>query len=751
MHRTLRMWRQPLVRAASIVAILILLLGTGATVVVIGVTASASAVGCQLNSADGLTQHVIYIQFDNVHFTRDNPNVPSDLEQMPHLLSFIENNGVMLTNNHTPLISHTADDILTSLTGMYPDRNGQPVANSYGFYGQPAGVSSSTSSFKYWTDPVDGSKDSLPNMITTGQKNTPAPWVPFTRAGCDVGGVGTANIELENTSTASNGDITKVFGNPSTQATEAMTNPHLAQTDFVGIAIHCAQTSSSKCAGNTSARADSLPDEPGGYTGFQALYGAKYVDPSIASGNGCVNDTAGAAITDPLGNCGFPGFDGMLAKNTLGYIETMQESGVPITYGYISDAHDVHTPNTTSDSYGSTANGPGEAGHEAQLAAYDAAFQAFFQNLAAHGINQHNTLFVFTADEGDHFAGGAGTPAGCDGVTTLCVNTHTECDTLSSCPANQIGEVDAQMDALLAPDYSTANPMPGFNIHFDDAPTFYVNGQPGRTDPTVRTLERNVGALTSLDPYVRSASGTVQTVNMTAALADTVEEQNLHMINADPARTPTFTMFGNPDFFFTTGFSFCSSGQTECANPTFAWNHGDIQPEIVTTWLGMVGPGVPNLGVDSTTWSDHTDIRPTIMALVGLHDDYVPDGRVLVEDIASGALPASLRQSNDTLVALGEVYKQLDASVGQFGMDTLRISTAALESGNVQHDSTYTRLENQLISFGQLRDTLAGKINTMLIDAEFNGQPINEGQALGLIAQATALLSQVHALAQTVS
>ena len=34
-------------------------------------------------------QHVISIVFDNVHFSRDNPNVPSDLEQMPHLLNFL--------------------------------------------------------------------------------------------------------------------------------------------------------------------------------------------------------------------------------------------------------------------------------------------------------------------------------------------------------------------------------------------------------------------------------------------------------------------------------------------------------------------------------------------------------------------------------------------------------------------------------------------------------------------------------------
>ena len=40
--------------------------------------------GCRLNSANGNIKHVIYVQFDNVHFTRDNPNVPSNLEQMPH-------------------------------------------------------------------------------------------------------------------------------------------------------------------------------------------------------------------------------------------------------------------------------------------------------------------------------------------------------------------------------------------------------------------------------------------------------------------------------------------------------------------------------------------------------------------------------------------------------------------------------------------------------------------------------------------
>src|ERR1700739_2299748 len=92
---------------------------------------SASASGCNLKSARGDIKHVIFIQFDNVHFTRDNPNVPSDLEQMPHLLNFLTGNGTLDANHHTPLIAHTGTDILTSITGVYGDKHGQPISNSY--------------------------------------------------------------------------------------------------------------------------------------------------------------------------------------------------------------------------------------------------------------------------------------------------------------------------------------------------------------------------------------------------------------------------------------------------------------------------------------------------------------------------------------------------------------------------------------------------------------------------------------------
>src|ERR1051326_5476788 len=128
MDRMSLIWRQPLVRIAA--AALIVVLGVFGAAQLASRSAQASGnASCRLRP-DGQIHHVIYIQFDNVHFTRDNPNVPSDLEQMPNLLNFLESNGVLDDNNHTPLIAHTGNDILTSITGLYPDRHGVPIANS---------------------------------------------------------------------------------------------------------------------------------------------------------------------------------------------------------------------------------------------------------------------------------------------------------------------------------------------------------------------------------------------------------------------------------------------------------------------------------------------------------------------------------------------------------------------------------------------------------------------------------------------
>ncbi|HYY77770.1 MAG TPA: hypothetical protein VFD04_01080, partial [Actinomycetes bacterium] len=312
---------------------------SGAVAAPAGAPAGA-APALQCAGGNGPVKHVIYVQFDNTHLLRDRPGVPSDLEQMPHLLSFMRQNGTLLSNDHTVLISHTANGIVSSLTGVYPDNHGQAVSNSFRYY-KPDGTTGTGVSFAYWTDGIFDPATATPtdpsyNMVTADGRNAPAPWVPYTRAGCDFGAVSMANTILENIGP----DVPKVFGAGSPEAKEVATDPKLAFTDFVGIGVHCAKTAGSACARSDHARPDLLPDEPGGYDGFQGLFGAKYVDPVLSPG-GPLTDLDGKPITDPAGNPGFPGFDGMSASVSLGWVAAMQEQGIPVTFAYISDAHDL--------------------------------------------------------------------------------------------------------------------------------------------------------------------------------------------------------------------------------------------------------------------------------------------------------------------------------------------------------------------------------------------------------------------------
>jgi len=562
-------------------------------------------------------KHVVTLMFDNVHYFRDNPNVPSDLQQIPNLLNFFTSNGTFLSNNHTPLIAHTADDILTTFTGLYGDRQGMPISNSYRAYNAdgPGGSFNTTdpaSSFAYWTDPVFDTKnppsaghDTNPNMVyapvppatsphtVAPDTVTPAPWVPFTRAGCDVGQVAGVNTVLENTAV----DIPKVFGPNSPEAQQLAADPDTfkdAETaDYVGIGVHCAQ-GAAFCAdakgvkfGQTSpsptAVSDLLPDEPGGYSGFEALFGHRYVAPQLGAGtpnlsrNGFQVTNAAGNLVDENGNQingafltdhpGFPGFGPINASQSLAYMADMLESGVPVVNGYIADIHgNENIPGLAACQGAPTALGSGSACYTAQAQYYNQAFGIFFQRLAADGITPKNTLFVLSSDEGDHEAGAnvgraiQPTPANCDGVTVACTY-----------PAGSFGELAGNVTGLLATQKNNTTP---FSLENDTAPEFYVTGNPGPNAPQVRTLERDVGGLTAANPY----TGTTQQI--ANYLADPAEEAILHMVNADPARTPTFALFAKPDYFLSSGSASCPAAGCVTQNTAFAWDHGDYAAEL---------------------------------------------------------------------------------------------------------------------------------------------------------------------------
>src|SRR5215813_5027506 len=669
---------------------------------------------CHLQSAGNKIKRVVHLQFDNVHLRRDNPNVPSDLEQMPHLLNFLLDNGTVSGNHFTPLISHTAQDIVTSLTGLYGERFGWAVANSYGFF-RPDGSVGFQSSFLYWTGQ---SADGHVQMANEQGKIAPAPWVPWTRAGCDVGAFSTANIEFESIPA----DVNTVFGPTSPEGIIANDRSRFneAVADFEGIAIHCAQ--GSPLCSNSHGRPDLLPDEPGGYNAFNALFGNFHIQPVI-NPNGPITDLDGNVIAN-FGHPGFPGFD-PTASQSLGYVATMLEAGVPVVYFYIAAAHDNQLGPSLSSAH---TFGPGEAGYVAQLAAYDAAFEKFFARLAKDGITKDNTLFVVTADENDHFVGGPPSPANCDGINVPCTYA-------------KIGEIDAFIDRELLTQRRNTTP---FSIHFDDAPTFYIPGNPASpTDPVTRTLEHDLNALTATSPI----SG--NTDRLSVLLADRAEMKLLHMVPSLPDRVPTFTMFGNDDYFFETASA--ANRSKDCSQPPaclveegpsgFAWNHGDFQKDITRTWFGMVGPGVQQQGRDDSVFSDHTDLRPTVMALVGLNDDYVHDGRVLVEKLEHRALPDSLADSREHYIKLARAYKQINATKGSVGVNSLVAANQAITSD----DNTYAKFLAAIGDITEDRNELASEMIALLNGAAFGKQRIGENE--DLIKRARRLVDQVEDLA----
>jgi hypothetical protein len=504
-----------------------------------------------------------------------------------------------------------------------------------------------------------------------------------------------------------------VFGANSPEAQEVASNPAQATADFVGIAVHCAR-GTSPCAGNAQAKPDLLPDEPGGYQGFQALYGNKYVAPAV-SPSGPVQSLSGHVITDATGHVGFPGFDAMTPDNALAYVADMQEHGVPITYGYISDAHDNHTGVGPSGGFG-----PGEAGYVAQLKAYDDAFARFFTRMRDDGLTSRNTLFVVTTDEGDRFVGGPPSPANCDGVTTPCTYQTK-------------GEVNVNLTGLLATQRGNTTPLA---LHSDPSPAVYVTGNPSSDAPVTRQLERDTYALRVDNPL----SG--KNERLARFLADRVEQRVLHLTNADPLREPTFTVFGGQDYFIYGGAPNCSSPcVTEPSG--FDWNHGAIGTQFTNIWLGLAGPGVRHRGVDSTTWSDQTDIRPTVLRLVGLRSDYPMDGRVLIQDLRKKALPRSLKAHARTLRRLGAVYKKVMAADGQFAHETLAGVTLGIASTS---EAQYAATDARLTRLGDRRDRIATRMRDVLASAAA-GHRVRQRAMRVLILRGRLLLADAAAFA----
>jgi hypothetical protein len=422
----------------------------------------------------------------------------------------------------------------------------------------------------------------------------------------------------------------------------------------------------------------------------------------------------------------------------------MLEHGVQVTNIYMADLHgNQYIPGMSACAHAADALGSGSACYIAQAQYYNKAFGLFFKRLAEEGITQKNTLFVVSSDEGDHEAGAnvgraiQPTPASCDGATVTgdTVTPAVEC----TYPSGSFGELDGNVTGLLAEEEGNTTP---FSLEADTAPEFYLTGNPGPDEPAVRTFEHAVAGLTADDPYNGNPKQT-----LAEYLADPTEEAILHMVDADPARTPTLAMFANPDYYLQTGPASCQvSGLGGCVYQTdsYAWDHGDYSAEVDTNYVAFVGPGVRHLGLDGpaanhgTTssgansgevevyqdhfpgpWVDESDIRPTIMYLTGLRDAYQHDGRVITQILSD----PNLALSAPGVTSLGECYKQLNSSVGDFAAYTLQADTSAVK-GSSPGDEVYLRTDRELRGLEVIRDRLADQIKGELGAAEFGGRPV---------------------------
>jgi hypothetical protein len=577
--------------------------------------------------------------------------------------------------------------------------------------------------------------------------------------------------------------------------------------DYVGIAVHCAK-GNAFCAdaqavkyGQTtpshSAVADSLPNEPGGYNGYQALFGHKYVAPEIGAGTPNLTHN-GYEVTDAKGNLvdlngneidgafltdypGFPGFSTINASQSLAYAADMLENGVQVVNMYISDLHGNEFIQGLSSKgepcyHAGDALGSGSACFIAQAAYYNQAFGTFFQRLAADGITPQNTLFVLSSDEGDHEAGAnvgraiTPTPAtagatSCDGVT-VSGRTVTP-DVPCTYPDGTFGELAGNVTGLLNEETGDTTQ---FGMEYDTAPEYYINGDPSEYSAQARQFDHDVAALTAYNPY---AGATQKIANY---LADPTEEAILHMVNADPARTPTLAEFAKPDYYLEQGSSTCNDSVTgiddnsaDCVTQDneYAWDHGDYVAEVNTNYVGFAGPGVKHLGLDGTgpadgpnsagpdsgqsvvgdwdlkgPWTDETDIEPTEMYLLGLHADYIQDGRVITQILARPN--RALRAPGVT--ALGECYKQVNSSVGKFGAYTLIASTNAIES-TTPGDKEFKIVNARLTGLERERDSLAIRIKDELYNAENWGIPVHGVRQQ--IFECQAIIGQAKRLANS--
>lgn len=562
-------------------------------------------------------KHVVVITFDNVHL--------SEIEQMPHLMAFLRQ-GTIFDNDHTVLNSHTQPDLTSFISGAYPDKTG---IVDQGFFDHGHYVT-----WSYWENQAYAHLNGGKSDIAMGHNYVMVqnPWKAFNDHGWDVGVVSGADMALENPAEV------RQYG--------VMNAADTTPADYLGYAIHCA-AGSSNCAG---ASAQTPPHTIFGSPNLPWLFNAPLLDGSGKVGPFC--DYANWCVT---------------ALSSLSATYAMLAHGIPVTYSYIDDAHHQFAPNAP--------------GHKQVIAQYDQAFNLFFQKLAGAGITPANTLFMLTADEGDHYV--------------------------------YPGQYGTDL-----PGWMQRAGIPASDVHNygDSAPPIYL-----ANSAEVTAAERSLAGAPNWQ-YIATTTGLEAIHNSTSATPDLA------------ARQPSVTLFGNANTWWN------SSGTSTAftANPHAHWVHGTISPDINTTWLSAVGPGIQ--AQQTGVFIDHVDAAPTLDWLLGWPVPSYMDGRILYEVLDPRALPASITANPTRIEQLAMAYKEINAPLGAFARAALLRSTqTALHAGTTQAQQE----DQQLAALVARRNALAPQLQAA-VNGAAQGTPVSAVTADNLLQQVRALMDAIN-------
>ena len=402
----------------------------------------------------------------------------------------------------------------------------------------------------------------------------------------------------------------------------------------------------------------------------------------------------------------------MEANNALGYTAAAQEAGIPVTYTYLSDVHDDQYNQNHGNAFG-----PGEAGMEAQLREYNAAFAAFFHRLKADHITRRNTLFLITVDEGDHYAGGPPLNPGCDGVTTPCQYGSGA----SGSPRN-VGEVDVNLPALVK---GSTGDSTLFGFDNDDAPAVIVPNQssPSGARPGPGSRRPWPGAPHLDHLGVRSDHRVLHADHRQHGRRDRGDDPPHGQPGPEPRadvhalRKPGLLLPGSLRRLVDRARTGVPQPEQRVRLEPRRHPAGDRQH-----LAGLGRPGGAQPGPDESHL-DRSRRRPPD------HDDRARlarrlhlDGRAIEQIIdRSDGGPDSVSGDRGELDELGAVYKQLDAPFGEFGLDTLDADTRALATSSTG-DAAYTGMDRQLQACESARAGLLPAIQHALGDAEAGGR-----------------------------